>query len=99
MFFLIFKDGRSQFSFELINLALKDFEKGFQRFQFEKGVRNFPIKVHQSQVLVTIENLNQNNARPLESSMAEMAVQGLHEFWPCNSKQRNYFRFSIDANQ
>ena len=54
MFFLIFKDGRSQFSFELINLALKDFEKGFQRFQFEKGVRNFPIKVNQSQVLVTI---------------------------------------------
>ena len=33
--------------------------------------------------LLVIENLNQNNARPLESSMAEMAVQGLLEFWPC----------------
>ena len=33
----------------------------------------------------TIENLNQNTARPWGSSMAEMAVQGLLEFWPCKS--------------
>ena len=32
-----------------------------------------------------IDNLNQNTTRPKGSSMAEMAVQGLLEFWPCKN--------------
>ena len=42
-----------------------------------------------------IENLHQNNALPLESSMAEMAVQGLLEFWPCNSVNNPNFGLPI----
>ena len=42
-----------------------------------------------------IENLNQNTARPLESSMAEMAVQGLLEFWPCKSVNNPNFGLPI----
>ena len=35
--------------------------------------------------LAYIDNLNQNTTRPKGSSMAEMAVQGLLEFWPCKN--------------
>ena len=45
----------------------------------------------------TIENLNQNNAR-VESSMAEMAVQGLLEFWPCKSVNNPNFGLPIDLH-
>ena len=44
---------------------------------------------------VRIDNLNQNNARPLGSSMAEMAVQGLLEFWPCKSVNNPNFGLPI----
>ena len=48
--------------------------------------------------LYLIENLNQNNARPLDSSMAEMAVQGLLEFWPCKSVNNPNFGLPIKFN-
>ena len=40
---------------------------------------------------LTIENLNQNKC----STMAEMAVQGLLEFWPCKSVNNPNFGLPI----